>query len=316
MKNLKKAILMLLCILTCTAIIFCGTFTTGAVASIEGYGTYEDGIIPPRSYYTGYHNPVPYEFDTFPNADFQQGLMYWTTSSGKWPTKVVKLMHEGDNTFIQITAEEQYDGIEGVKFVDDRIEVGDTLVTIYDWRGSEKHNIQVYINQFGVTNGRLTGSGRGSKLIKEAEGANGWNTSVGLSKAPVSEPEDGGQIFLGFGAQAFQDPTCTTQIDNIRIGKVDVKTNDVYDLDGNFVCNLGPVTSEETKDTAKNEDNDKTDSSKKTEKVEDTDTEKDGNQTQKLDTKDIIMIVVAALAGVAIVVVIIVAVITLKKPKK
>lgn len=317
MKILKKSALTLLCILTCAAIIVSGVFSVGAAASVEGYGTFEEGIIPNGSYYTGYHNPLPFDFDTFPNADFQQGLMYWTTCNGRKPTDNVKLMSEGNNYFIQIAAKEQYDGIEGIKFIDDRIEIGDNLVTIYDWRGAEKHNIQIYINQYGVNN-RLTGSGSGAKLIKAAEGANGWNTSVGLTKSPVKEPDDGGQLYIGFGVQAFQDPTCTTQVDNIRIGKVDLSTNDVHDLDGNFICNLGPVKGQENKNSKpasnKTEDKNKTESSKDTENVSANNTANENGENGDKNIKDLIMIIVASLAGVAIIAVIVVAIITLKKP--
>lgn len=329
MKKFKHLLLITLCIATCILTVLGTTLSVAAAPSVEGYGTYEDGIIPNGSYYTGYHNPVPFEFAEFPNADFQKGLMYWTTCNGRKPTDNVTLKTEGTNVFIQIAAKEQYDGIESAKFAEDRIEVGDRLVTIYDWRGSEKHNIQVYINQYGVDNGRLTGSGSGAKLIKEAEGANGWNTSVGLPKVAVSEPKDGGLIFIGFGVQAFQDPKCTTQVDNVRIGKVDAATNDVYDLNGNFVCNLGPIKGEENKN---DKDNNKDQTSSKDEKPSASeDTENSATENSKKNsrtnadvsensntssTQNIIMIIIAVVAGLAIVAVVVVAVITRKKSKK
>ena len=288
-------------------ILVSSAFSALAYPSVEGFGTYEDGIIPPIKSYVGYHNPIPE--DTHPNLDFSMGLMYWSNGNAKKPSEAVKLVTEGDNTFIQLipTNDEKqiYEGIESPKFCDERIKEGDLLVTVYDWRGSEKHNIQVYINQLGVPQkSRLTAH---FKTVKVAEKEGDWNTSVCLNQYPVNQTLNDAEIFINIGAQAFQDYNCSTQIDNIRIGRLDKKTNDVHDLDGNFLCNLGPVKGNKTSD--KNDKAEKEDTVK-------TDTKEDvkaKEKNEKMSTETLIIIIVVSVTAVILIAVISVAVLLLKK---
>ena len=217
-------------------------------------------------------------------------------------------MTEGDNTFIQIIPtndeKEIYEGIESPKFCDERIKEGDHLVTVYDWRGSEKHNIQVYINQRDVPQkSRLTAH---FKTVKVAEKEGDWNTSVCLSQYPVNQTPNNSEIFISVGAQAFQDYNCSTQIDNIRIGRLDVKTNDVHDLDGNFLCNLGPVKGDKTseKDKAEKEDTVKTDTKEDVKAKE---------KNEKMSTETLIIIIVVSVTAVILIAVVVAAILILKK---
>ena len=242
------------------------------------------------------------------------GLMYWSNGNAKKPSEAVKLVTEGDNTFIQIipTNDENqiYEGIESPKFCDERIQAGDLLVTVYDWRGSEKHNIQVYINQRDVPQkSRLTAH---FKTVKVAENEGDWNTSVCLNQYPVNQTLNDAEIFISVGAQAFQDSNCSTQIDNIRIGKWDKKTNDIHDLDGNFLCNLGPVKNEgkeEEKDTSKDADVSESDKNSKQDNPSD---ESDSNSNSNI----IIIIAVSATAVIILAIVIAIIFVLKKKPNK
>ena len=305
MKSIKHFLLLSLCVTVAIATLFGSCFTVSAAyPSLEGFGTYEEGIIPPIKSYTTYHNPVPDDF--FPNPDFEEGLMYWTNPSAKKPTEVVKLITEGDNTFIQITATEQYDGIESVRFRDDRIQVGDHLVTIYDWRGNAGHDIQVYLRQFDIIEkSRLTAH---FKTIVEAEDENGWNTSLCLSQYPVSRAPNDGEIFFGLGAQAFQAPNCQTQIDNIRIGKFNPQTGEVVDLEGELVCKLAPTQKPATNSAPSNQTTvaDKSDSQ---------DTPK-SEKSEKMSTETLIIIVAVSVAAAVVIAVVIIIIITLKKQSK
>lgn len=306
MKSAKKLLSSMAAVIVAVVIVVASAFSALAYPSVEGFGTYEDGIIPPIKSYVGYHNPIPE--DTHPNLDFSMGLMYWTNGNAKKPSEAVKLVTEGDNTFIQIipTNDENqiYEGIESPKFCDERIKAGDRLVTVYDWRGSEKHNIQVYINQRDVPQkSRLTAH---FKTVKVAEKEGDWNTSVCLSQYPVNRTLNDAEIYISVGAQAFQDSNCSTQIDNIRIGRLDTKTNDVHDLDGNFLCNLGPVKGNKTseKDKAEKEDTAKEDAKQDV-------TTKEKND--KMSTETLIIIIVVSVTAVILIAVILAAVLLLKK---
>lgn len=305
MKSIKRYLTIILCFMVMAVIPFT-SLTASAYPSVEGFGTYEDGIIPPIKSYVGYHDPIPEGYH--PNLDFSMGLMYWSNVNAKKPSEAVTLVTEGDNTFIQInpTNDENqiYEGIESPKFCDERIKEGDLLVTVYDWRGTQGHNIQVYINQRDVPQkSRLTAH---FKTIKEAENENDWNTSVGLNQYPVNQTLNDAEIFINIGAQAFQDANCTTQIDNIRIGRVDVKTNDVYDLDGEFICNLGPVKSEQTAsdDTSDTKDTDKTETASQAE---------DKTEKDKISTETLIIIIAVSVTAVILIAVAVIAVLMLKK---
>ena len=94
---------------------------------------------------------------------------------------------------------------------------------------------------------------------------------------------------------------------NIRIGRLDKKTNDVHDLDGNFLCNLGPVKGNKTSD--KNNKAEKEDTVK-------TDTKEDVKSKEKNDkmsTETLIIIIAVSVTAVILIAVIAVAVLLLKK---
>ena len=139
-----------------------------------------------------------------------------------------------------------------------------------------------------------------------AEKEGDWNTSVCLSQYPVNQTPNNSEIFISVGAQAFQDYNCSTQIDNIRIGRLDKKTNDVHDLDGNFLCNLGPVKGDKTseKDKAEKEDTVKTDTKEDVKAKE---------KNEKMSTETLIIIIVVSVTAVILIAVVVAAILILKK---
>lgn len=215
----------------------------------EGWGTYEDGLKPGEPAHDYYRYQIPYtETDRFPNADFEQGLMYWTHCRGRMPSESVKLVKDGDNTAIQFTAQSTYDGIFSVPFVDSRVKAGDNLVVVYNWKGAG--NVQIgleqimknkaepdcYVKNFRVSH--IGGGGQNKSLYLSADGSK-WNVSMSNLNAPVAEPEGTDKtIYLSLFAQVCTDVTDDTIVDNLIIARYNENSGIVYDLDGNKLYDL------------------------------------------------------------------------------
>lgn len=196
-----------------------------AVAAEEGFGTYDKGIIS-GNYAISRYNPS----DGFQNGDFSQGFMFWGTVLKGGPTDEAKLVTENGNTYMQLVPVRDYSGIISVKFICNDFEAGDRAVVIYDWKGSENH--QVYLCQVGSKDVRI-GNGLGDTII-EASGS-GWNTSITKVKDVVFDTTDGNLNHIFYiGLQATTDMTADTCFDNVRLGVLE-DDGTVKDLNGNVV---------------------------------------------------------------------------------
>ena len=255
---MKKLITLFLCIATSISIILSGALSVCAAPAfvVDGFGTEEDGIIPPISFYSHYHTPYT-ETNGFPNADFEKGLMYWTQGRKLKPADVVDIVEEENgNHYLTFTCNNPYEGIDGIRFVDSRVKVGDNLVVVYDWRG-EDPNFQVALVQYMMnadgssgTEVRLSHNGDAkTQNFLFATEENGWNVSFNKVQNPVAEPTRGDStIYLSYMVQVCSDPTNTSHIDNIRLAIHSETSNILYDLDGKVMYDLNNLPVDGTKD--------------------------------------------------------------------
>lgn len=255
---MKRFLVSLICIITAVVMILGCSFGTYAAPSfvVEGFGTEEEGIIPPISFYPHYHTPYT-ETNGFPNADFEKGLMYWSQGRKLNPADVVDIVEEENgNKYLTFTCDAPYQGIDSVRFVDSRVKVGDNLVVVYDWRG-EDPNFQVALVQYMMnadgssgTEVRLSHNGDAKRcdfLFTTEE--KGWNVSFNKVQNPVAKPSRGDDtIYLSYMVQVCNDPTNTSHIDNIRLAIYGETANVLYDLDGNVMYDLNNLPTDNTED--------------------------------------------------------------------
>ena len=261
---MKKLITLFLCIATSISIILSGALSVCAAPAfvVDGFGTEEDGIIPPISFYTHYHNPYT-ETNGFPNADFEKGLMYWTQGRKLKPADLVDIVEEENgNHYLTFTCNNPYEGIDGIRFVDSRVKVGDNLVVVYDWRG-EDPNFQVALVQYMMnadgssgTEVRLSHNGDAkTQNFLFATEENDWNVSFNKVQNPVAEPTRGDStIYLSYMVQVCSDPTNTSHIDNIRLAIHNETSGILYDLDGKVMYDLNDLPVADVEDTLEPED--------------------------------------------------------------
>lgn len=224
--------------------------------SLPGWGTEEEGIIPKFVSYPAYHTPWT-ETNGFPNADFEKGLLYWSSTDPKEkPAEVVKVLtEENGNKCVQFTATNNYDGIESISFRESRVKAGDELCVVFDWKG-EDGNFQVYCEQIVYKDAacdswdavfRISHNGDAKRgEIINGGGGDDWNVGYCKPEKPVKAYYDANPYYyFRFGVQAFNDPSVNAIVDNVRLGKFSASTNTIYDLDGKVMYDLNNLKIEE-----------------------------------------------------------------------
>ena len=209
----------------CFTVIIACLSSFGAFAATES-GTYEKGI-DVKSYAIYSLDPVP----EFKNGDFSEGFKFWGAMLEGGPSVNAKLVTRDGNTYMQLAPVREYGGVISLKFICNDFVPGDRAVVIYDWKGSDSH--QVYLTQ-DIGNGLRIGNGP-DELIKEAADKDGWNTSITRVTGTVEAPSDGNENLVFYiGAQALTNLSSDTCFDNIRLGRLGTDGK-VFDLKGNEV---------------------------------------------------------------------------------
>lgn len=225
----------------------------GLNVSAQEIGTYDEGIIT-KKYELGKLDAT----EGLQNGDFSDGFQYWGSFLEGGPSKEARLVKANGNTYVQLTPQGDYTGLASLNFVCNEYEVGDRAIVIYDWKGSENH--QVYLCQVAPPSDLRIGNGP-NEVIIEATGS-GWNTSITKVTGEVLEPRDGyfNKTFY-LGLQCTTDMSADTAFDNVRLGILE-DDGTVKDLQGNVVGkseqvaedkpdeseSSEPVVSEEAKD--------------------------------------------------------------------
>lgn len=208
--------------------------------SAEDIGTFEDGIKAPDINYSQY-SPL-FEFDEFPNADFEQGFKYWQSDSGKYPSEVATLKEENGNHFVELKPGKAWNGICTVRFHLPQPEVGESFVLLYDWRAEKGAEFDVTLLQWWLDKDNLHGHGirmgyGNGEVVKKAENG-GFNTSMTVynhqSLAPT-RPNDVIPMYFSFVLNLCGKAEKAVQIDNLRFCKYDKKTGTVSDLNDNVL---------------------------------------------------------------------------------
>ena len=233
-----------------------------SLADEDVYGTYEDGITS-GLYQSNTHQVPPVE--GFKNADFKEGLKYWTTTPAKTKaSQFVDLLKDEDRNYISLTPTDQWDGITSVRFTDERLEVGMKPVVIYEWRSTTPEAFQVYLVQAQSDAEGKSSSGNEIRLsngasaaipISSAEEEGGWNVSMSLSVKEIQKPSKGDDtIYLFAGVQAYKSTTVKADFANLRLGTYDRAAGKVYDLDGTVMYDLKAMNAKEAESFYKYED--------------------------------------------------------------
>ena len=222
--------------LTLVAIIF----TNSLFCFAADIGTAEDGIKAPTINYSQC-SPL-FDFEEFPNADFEQGFKYWQSDSGEYPSQVATLMEENGNHFVELNPGEAWNGISTVRFHIPEPQVGDSFVLLYDWRAEEGAEFDVTLIQWWIDKDNLHGHGirmgfGNGTVVKKAEDG-GFNTSMTIhnhQSLPPTRPNDIIPMYFSYALNLCGKAEKSVQIDNLRFCKYDKKTGTVYDLDGNVL---------------------------------------------------------------------------------
>ena len=318
----KRVITSLLCATVILSVsLCCGLYANADVTQTvitEGWGTYEEGLKPGKPAHDYYRYHIPYtDSDRFPNADFEKGLTYWTHCRGRMPNESVKLVKDGENTAIQFTAKEQYDGIFSVPFIDSRVKEGDNLVVVYKWKGTG--NIQIGLEQIMKNSGELDSyvknfrvshigmTGQMKSLYFSADGSK-WNVSMSNLNSPIAAPEGTDKtIYLSLFAQVCTDMTDETIVDDLVIARFNEDTGLVFDLDGNKIYDLNNLPTDEVEDEINMDDFDGIDYDAKPDDLKTDENGKDNDKTfiQKY-LGAIIGVGVAVIIAAAVVVIIVI----------
>lgn len=206
----------------------------------EDIGTFEDGIKAPEINYSQ-HSPL-FEFEEFPNADFEQGFKYWQSDSGEYPSSVATLKEENGNHFVELKSGKAWNGICTVRFHLPEPQAGESFVLLYDWRADADAEFDVTLIQWWIDKDNLHGHGirmgyGNGTLVKKAENG-GFNTSMTIynhqSLAPT-RPNDIIPMYFSFAINLCGKAEKSVQIDNLRFCKYDSKTGTVSDLKGNVL---------------------------------------------------------------------------------
>ncbi len=250
----EKSFLKTLTALTVAVIIAVGTLAIGVFADGE-FGTYEEGIkVPSNNGNIRYYTPVIHG-DGFPNLDFEQGFMYWTSrfsTTGKQISKITDIASlkkdSKGNTYIHIDAPSAYYGVYSPKFKFDRLEAGSSPAVLYKWRG-EQHYIQVYLEEYYNTDSSaehgttITVSGRGDGKVSQIWPADeddpeDWNIAVSLNNHLVeaSTTANTDRYYL-LGVEVIKEDNWM-EVDDLQIVIHNQNTQKLYDLDGNLLYDL------------------------------------------------------------------------------
>lgn len=233
-----------------------------SMADDDVYGTYEDGITS-GVWYSNTHQVAPVE--GFKNADFKEGLKYWTTTTPRTKaSEFVDLLKDGDKNYVSLTPSDQWDGIVSVRFTDERLEFGMKPVVIYEWRSTTPEAFQVYLVQAQSNADGSSSSGNEIRLsngasaaipISAAEEEGGWNVSMSLSVKDIQKPSKGDDtIYLFAGVQAYKSTTVKADFANLRIGTYNRAEGKVYDLDGTVMYDLKAMNAKDAENFYKYED--------------------------------------------------------------
>ena len=231
-----KRILKLLISLALISIICVGSLFCLA----EDIGTFEDGIKAPEINYSQ-HSPL-FEFEAFPNADFEQGFKYWQSDTGELPSSVATLKEKEGNHFVELKAGKAWNGISTVRFNVPQPKIGESFVLLYDWRAEEGAEFDVtlihwWINKDNLhSHGVRMGYGNGT-LIKKAENG-GFNTSMTIynhQSIASTRANDYEELYFSYALNLCGKAEKSVELDNLKFCKYDSKTDTVYDLDGNIL---------------------------------------------------------------------------------
>lgn len=315
MLNLKKLVSVLLAVVVALIIMAGSNISVFA----DDYGTFEDGILANQNMAS--YKPLK-DGKGFPNGDFEQGLRYWGTERGKeLPSKMVKLVEEEGNHFIEFTAEKTWDGIYSTTFAENRIGPDETVSALFKFRGDV--NFQIVLIQIcssadgkNYTERRLALE---TQTVVIGAGADGWSVGVldptqktAVPSSVGAQYDDPNYYFLYF-VQVKTDPTVTTQIDDIQLVKYNKSSGIISDLDGKQLYDMKnlPVSDE----LLKNDDfgdyiQDEYDYTLEKETKKDTTKTDDGNFLSKY-----LWVIIAAGVVVVVAVATVVVIVVIKKKK-
>lgn len=264
--KMKKLLISLLCVISVVSLMASAAFSVSAetikfdfTLTQPGWGTEADGIIARfANSYPGYHTPWS-EPGGHPNLDFEKGLMYWsTTEKTLKPSDYVDIVaEESGNHYLTFTAEDTYDGIESVPFVESRIDENDEVCVVFKWKGDDP-NFQVYVNQlrYKTTDGtskdshRVSHNGDAKRNEIISDGEDGWNVAFCKPENDsIKKPHDIMPYYIfQVGVQVQNDPSCTAIVDDIRLGKYNATNDCIYDLDGKVMYDLRNLKTTEGED--------------------------------------------------------------------
>lgn len=245
MKIKKRIIAAVISVIAAISIMMGGVFCS---ADDVDFGTFEDGIYDLSKKYW-YHRHAAYKGgDGLPNGDFQQGYKYWIQNFGMKCSDVTTLKKEGDNYYLHFDGQQcqnNYDGINSVRFTAKNVTAGTPLAVLYKWRGDSQY--QIYLSQWDMNaeeNGgketRLSFSAY-TKKIYEAYEEGEWNigvTSAADGTKSVTVPTQGSnEYFFSIGVQITTDPTVVIDFDDIQL-VIRQDNGIVTDLDGNKLYDL------------------------------------------------------------------------------
>lgn len=201
------------------------------------YGTEEDGWATKKY---SFQKTVP-PMDYLKNADFSQGLKYWTCYGEGLASKGAKIEKDGDNTYAKLITETQYEGIQTALFKIEGVKAGDRLVAIVDWRGDcMQGDFQIVLSQWDMrdptTEGgdeiRLGLADQKGIVLYEAKTDKEWNTMATPVAKAVQQPKNSDELYFAVGLDNFVGGAVDISFDNIRFGLLKEDNVTVTDLNG------------------------------------------------------------------------------------
>ena len=198
------------------------------------YGTYAEGFFTQKNSFQLVEPTAQ-----LMNADFSEGLRYWTTRTGNKTNENARLVEENGNVYIQLTPIGEYHGITTSLFVCEQAQPGQKLVVLYDWRGSM--DFRVGVSQW--LDGKeilFTNPSYGGKVLYESIEENGWHVSASMAETPVQPPANEGEpLYFSVTIESRSYLNIDTCVDNIRLA-VQQPDGSYQDFDGNPVVFAAP----------------------------------------------------------------------------
>lgn len=248
MKNLKRILSSVIVMIMAISIASNTMF-----ASAADYGTYQDGL---KAAYHNYNLYATRVEGNHPNLDFEKGLEYWTTNDANVkPSEYAEIKkEENGNTYVTITAKQNYDCISAIKFTDPRIKVGDQLSIMIKWRGADKNFqpvlVQIKDNAQGkyVEYVRLADNGLVEQL-KYPESEKDWGIILctGLKSKVVEADKGDPTLLFGISLEVYGDLTISIDMDDVQIVKYNLANRKVISLDGKELYDLNAAAAEGAK---------------------------------------------------------------------